>query len=42
MVDAWVSAYTGIRDGELVAMSGDVRLVTGHEPRTLEDVLAGR
>ncbi|MEF2975836.1 SDR family oxidoreductase [Subtercola sp. YIM 133946] len=42
MVDAWVSTYTGIRDGELEAISDDVRRVTGHAPRTLEDVLAGR
>ncbi|MEA9985003.1 SDR family oxidoreductase [Subtercola sp. RTI3] len=42
MVDAWVSTYTGIRDGELEAVSADVALLTGHAPRTLEDVLAGR
>jgi NAD(P)H dehydrogenase (quinone) len=42
MVDAWVSTYTGIRDGELAAISPDVKRVTGHAPRTLEDVLAGR
>ncbi|UFS60120.1 SDR family oxidoreductase [Subtercola endophyticus] len=42
MVDAWVSTYTGIRDGELEALSPDVQRLTGHAPRTLEDVLAGR
>ncbi|RFA09534.1 NAD(P)-dependent oxidoreductase [Subtercola boreus] len=42
MVDAWVSTYTGVRDGELETISGDVELLTGRAPRTLEDVLAGR
>jgi NAD(P)H dehydrogenase (quinone) len=40
-VDAWVSTYTAIRDGELARVSGDVRKLTGHEPRVLEDVIAG-
>jgi NAD(P)H dehydrogenase (quinone) len=37
-LDAWVSTYTAIRDGELAAISGDVRALTGHEPRVLEDL----
>ena len=41
-LDAWVSTYTAIADGSLAALSDDVRLVAGHEPRTLEHVLAGR
>jgi len=41
-LDAWVSTYTAIRDGEVAAVSGDVARLTGHAPRTLEDVLAGR
>ncbi|MGO4692277.1 SDR family oxidoreductase [Glaciibacter sp. 2TAF33] len=40
-VDAWVSTYTAIRDGELARVSGDVRKLTGNEPRTLEDVIIG-
>jgi NAD(P)H dehydrogenase (quinone) len=42
MVDAWVSTYTGVRDGELEKVSDDVERLTGHPARTLEDVLAGR
>lgn len=38
-LDAWVSTYTAIRDGEVATVSDDVRRVTGHAPRTLEDVL---
>ncbi|GEP38615.1 NAD(P)-dependent oxidoreductase [Nocardioides psychrotolerans] len=41
-LDAWVSTYTAIADGSLAALSDDVRQVAGHEPRTLEHVLAGR
>ena len=41
-LDAWVSTYTAIADGSLAALSDDVRRVAGHEPRTLEHVLAGR
>jgi uncharacterized protein YbjT (DUF2867 family) len=40
-LDAWVSTYTAIRDGEVATVSDDVRRVTGHAPRTLEDVLTG-
>ena len=42
LVDAWVSTYTGVRDGELATVTHDVERLTGHLPRTLEDVLAGR
>lgn len=41
-VDAWVSTYTAIADGELARVSHDVQAVTGHAPRTLEDVLSNR
>jgi NAD(P)H dehydrogenase (quinone) len=39
-VEAWVSTYTAIADGELARITDDVRRLTGHEPRTLEDVLS--
>jgi len=39
-LDAWVSTYTAIRDGELEAISPDVERVSGHPPRRLEDVLS--
>lgn len=38
-LDAWVSTYTAIRDGELEAISPDVERLTGHRARVLEDVL---
>jgi uncharacterized protein YbjT (DUF2867 family) len=38
-LDAWVSTYTAIRDGELDRLSPDVERVAGHPPRRLEDVL---
>jgi uncharacterized protein YbjT (DUF2867 family) len=41
-LDAWVSTYTAVRDGEMAAVTDDVRRLTGHAPRSLEDVLAGR
>lgn len=41
-LDAWVSTYTAIRDGEVAAVSDDVRRVTGQVPRSLEDVLRTR
>ena len=40
-LDAWVSTYTAIADGSVAAVSDDVRRVTGHDPRTLEQALAG-
>lgn len=38
-LDAWVSTYTAIAAGELEVVSGTVLMLTGHDPRTLEDVL---
>ena len=38
-LDAWVSTYTAIRDGSVADVTDDVRRVTGHEARTLEQVL---
>lgn len=38
-VEAWVSTYTAIADGELEQITNDVRELTGHEPRTLEETL---
>ena len=40
-LDAWVSTYTAIRDGEVATVTDDVRRVTGRAPRALEDVLRG-
>lgn len=37
--DAWVSTYTAVARGELAAVSGDVRLLTGREPVSLETLL---
>ncbi len=38
-LDAWVSTYTSIRDGEVARLSDDVRLLTGRRPRSLERAL---
>jgi NAD(P)H dehydrogenase (quinone) len=38
-LDAWVSTYTAIADGEVSRVTTDVRAVTGHEPRTIEQAL---
>ena len=38
-VDAWVSTYTAIASGELAIVNGTVQMLTGHPPRTLEDIL---
>ena len=38
-VDAWVSTYTAIAAGELAVVFGTILMLTGHPPRTLEDVL---
>jgi NAD(P)H dehydrogenase (quinone) len=38
-LDAWVSTYTAIRDGSVAEVTDDVRRVTGHPPRTLEEAL---
>jgi NAD(P)H dehydrogenase (quinone) len=40
-LDAWVSTYTAIADGSVATVTNDVRLLTGHAPRTL-DALLGR
>lgn len=39
-LDAWVSTYTAIRDGEVDAVSGDVEKLTGHPARTIEQAIA--
>ncbi|GAB2828328.1 SDR family oxidoreductase [Alpinimonas psychrophila] len=38
-LDAWVSTYTAIASGELAVVNGTVQMLTGHPPRTLEDIL---
>jgi NAD(P)H dehydrogenase (quinone) len=38
-LDAWVSTYTAIRDGSMARVTDDVRRLTGHAPRTLEESL---
>lgn len=40
-LDAWVSTYLAVRNGEMATVTDDVRRVTGRAPRTLEDVLSG-
>ena len=40
-LDAWVSTYTAIADGEVSRVTGDVRTVTGNAPRTIERALGG-
>ena len=42
LVEAWVSTYTAIANGELARVTHDVQTITGHAPRTLEDVLSNR
>jgi NAD(P)H dehydrogenase (quinone) len=42
MADAWVSTYTSIASGEVAGVSTAVRDLTGHEPLTLEQVVAAR
>jgi NAD(P)H dehydrogenase (quinone) len=39
-VEAWISTYTAIRDGELDLVSGDVREVLGRAPRGVEETVA--
>lgn len=41
-VDAWVSTYTAIANGELAGVTDDVRRLTGHVARSLDDVLSAR
>ena len=38
-VEAWVSTYSAIREGELARVTEDVERVSGHPPRTFEQVL---
>ncbi len=38
-VEAWVSTYTAIRDGETAGLTDDIERVTGKKPRRFEDVL---
>jgi len=38
-VDAWVSTYTAIANGELAGVSGDVERVTGRRPLSLDELL---
>jgi NAD(P)H dehydrogenase (quinone) len=39
MIDGWVSTYTAIADGSLDQLSGDVEVVTGRPPQTLEQTI---
>lgn len=38
-LDAWVSTYTAIANGELAGPTSDVRVLTGREPQGLADFL---
>jgi uncharacterized protein YbjT (DUF2867 family) len=38
--DAWVSTYTAIKEGEVAAVTDDVRRVTGRPPQSLRELLA--
>ncbi len=38
-LDAWVSTYTAIAEGEVDEVTGDVERVTGHPARTIEEAL---
>jgi len=41
-LDAWVSTYTAIADGEVARVTDDVARVAGHPARSIEDALASR
>jgi uncharacterized protein YbjT (DUF2867 family) len=41
-VTAWVTTYTAVAAGDLEHVSGDVERLTGHQPRSLTDVLRPR
>jgi len=41
-LDAWVSTYTAIANGEVARVSGEVERLTGHPARSLEQALTGR
>jgi len=38
-VDAWVTSYLAIADGEMDVVSDAVEILTGHPPQRLEDFL---
>ena len=38
-LDAWVSTYTAIAEGTAARVTDDVRILTGHAPRTIEEAL---
>lgn len=40
-MEGWLSTYTAIASGELSRVTNDVQMLTGHAPRSLEDVLRG-
>ena len=40
-LDAWVSTYVAIADGEVAAITGDVERLARHPARTLEEALTG-
>ncbi|WP_270450363.1 NmrA family NAD(P)-binding protein [Kocuria marina] len=40
-LEGWLSTYTAIASGELSRVTDDVETLTGHAPRSLEDVLRG-
>ncbi|KAA1424689.1 SDR family oxidoreductase [Mumia zhuanghuii] len=42
MVDAWISTYTAIRDGELDRVTSDVPALLGRPALTVAEVLSGR
>lgn len=41
MLDGWVSTYLAIGDGSMARVTDDVGRLTGHPPRSLEQVLFG-
>lgn len=41
-LEAWLSTYTAIASGELAQVTEHVHELSGHAPRSLEDVLRGR
>jgi NAD(P)H dehydrogenase (quinone) len=41
-VDAWVSTYTAIRDGELQHVSGDIARLLGRPPTSFDEAIAER
>jgi uncharacterized protein YbjT (DUF2867 family) len=42
LIDAWISTYTAIRDGELAAVSDDVPRLLGRAATTFDDAVAAR